>query len=42
VEALKDILIHTNIEINENGLSIMEIGRERISLVSLKLKAESF
>ena len=42
VEALKDILIHANIEVNAQGLCITQMGRERISLINLKLKADSF
>lgn len=42
VEALKDILIHTNIEVSDAGLVIQELGRERISLISLRLQSESF
>lgn len=42
VEALKDILIHTNIEVNDQGISIIQMGRERVSLINLHLKSDSF
>lgn len=42
IDALKDILIHTNIEVTKDGVNILQIGRERMSLVDMRLKAESF
>ena len=42
VEALKDMLIHTNIEVTQQGLKIVQVGRERISMVNMILNASSF
>lgn len=42
IEALKDMLIHTNIEVTPSGMLIQQIGRERVSLIHLKLNADSF
>ena len=41
IEALKDMLIHTNIEVTKDGLKIQQIGRERVSLIHLKLNSDS-